>query len=109
MTCRSACTTSAAPWWWSRPTRASRPTGGRTPSTRARRPASGPTGGLRRAPGRRARGGGLPLGELADVVVAPRSRHITHVVVRPHAAPGLARLAPIDAIEPGDDDALVLR
>jgi sporulation protein YlmC with PRC-barrel domain len=64
---------------------------------------------MRLDPGRKVNCGGVPLGELADVVVDPRSRRITHVVVRPHAAPGLARLAPIDAIEPGDADALVLR
>jgi sporulation protein YlmC with PRC-barrel domain len=63
---------------------------------------------MRLEPGRKVHCGGAPLGELADVVVDPHSRRITHVVVRPHAAPGVARLAPIDAIEPGDD-ALVLR
>ncbi|HEX4691855.1 MAG TPA: PRC-barrel domain-containing protein [Solirubrobacteraceae bacterium] len=64
---------------------------------------------MRLEPGRKVRCGGAALGELADVVVDPRTRRITHVVVRPHAAPGLARLAPIDAIEPGEGDVLVLR
>jgi sporulation protein YlmC with PRC-barrel domain len=64
---------------------------------------------MRLDPGRRVHCAGAPLGELADVVVDPRTRRLTHVVVRPHAAPGLARLAPIDAIEPGEGDVLVLR
>jgi sporulation protein YlmC with PRC-barrel domain len=63
---------------------------------------------MRLEPGRPIRCGDTQLGELADVVVDPRSRRITHVVVRPHAAPGLARLAPIESIEAGDGT-LVLR
>jgi sporulation protein YlmC with PRC-barrel domain len=58
--------------------------------------------------GRPVRCGGSPFGELADVVVDPRSRRVTHVVLRPHAAPRLARLVPIESIAAGEG-ALVLR
>jgi sporulation protein YlmC with PRC-barrel domain len=64
---------------------------------------------MRLDPGRKVHCSGTELGDLADVVVDPRSRRITHVVVRPRSAPGLARLAPIDAIEPGEGGELVLR
>jgi sporulation protein YlmC with PRC-barrel domain len=36
-----------------------------------------------------------PFGELADVVIDPRSRRVTHLVVQPHERHDLARLVPI--------------
>ena len=36
-----------------------------------------------------------PFGELADVVVDPLSRRVTHLVVQPHGHPDRARLVPI--------------
>jgi sporulation protein YlmC with PRC-barrel domain len=37
-----------------------------------------------------------PFGELADLVVDPTKRRITHLVVEPHHRHGLARLVPIE-------------
>ncbi|HEV2901974.1 MAG TPA: PRC-barrel domain-containing protein [Gaiellaceae bacterium] len=37
-----------------------------------------------------------PFGELADVVIDPITRRVTHLVVAPHHHHGLARLVPID-------------
>ena len=37
-----------------------------------------------------------PFGELADVVIDPIARRVTHLVVAPHHQHGLARLVPID-------------
>jgi hypothetical protein len=37
-----------------------------------------------------------PFGELADVVIDPIARRVTHLVVAPHHRHGLARLVPID-------------
>lgn len=37
-----------------------------------------------------------PLGELADVVIDPTARRVTHLVIAPHHQHGLARLVPID-------------
>jgi sporulation protein YlmC with PRC-barrel domain len=64
---------------------------------------------MRLEPGCSVHCAGAVLGELADVVVDPRSRRVTHVVVRPHDAFGAARIAPIELVEPGDGDVLVLR
>jgi sporulation protein YlmC with PRC-barrel domain len=48
-----------------------------------------------------------PVGELADVVVDPLARRVTHLVVRPHDHAGGARLVPIG--QAGDaGDAVVL-
>ena len=50
------------------------------------------------------------IGELADVVIDPTSRRVTHLVVRMHAHEGAARLVPADLVEPnGADDGIVLR
>jgi sporulation protein YlmC with PRC-barrel domain len=40
-----------------------------------------------------------PFGELADLVVDPTKRRITHLVVQPHHRHGLARLVPIELAE----------
>lgn len=52
-----------------------------------------------------------PFGELADVVVDPVGRRVTHLVVQPRHQHGLARLVPIGLAEPdaGDGGAVVLR
>src|SRR3954447_815079 len=44
-----------------------------------------------------------PWGELADVVVDPLSRRITHLVVRPHHHPEDARLVPIERARDAGD------
>ena len=48
-----------------------------------------------------------PFGELADVVVDPVSRRVTHLVVQPHDRHDRARLVPVErASAAGDDIAL---
>ncbi len=42
------------------------------------------------------------FGELADVVINPSSRRVTHVVVQPHERWERARLMPIEAVQRGD-------
>jgi sporulation protein YlmC with PRC-barrel domain len=42
------------------------------------------------------------FGELADVIVDPLSRRVTHVVVEPHGRHECARLVPIDRVRPAD-------
>ena len=37
-----------------------------------------------------------PFGELADVVIDPTKRRVTHLVVAPHGDHGKARLVPIE-------------
>lgn len=43
-----------------------------------------------------------PFGELADVVIDPNRRRITHLVVEPHRHHGLACLVPIELVAPDD-------
>src|SRR5690348_10241018 len=43
-----------------------------------------------------------PFGELADVIVDPISRRVTHVVVAPHGHHERARLVSIDGVRPVD-------
>ena len=43
------------------------------------------------------------FGELADVIVDPISRRVTHLVVEPHGDHERARLVPIDRARPADD------
>src|SRR3954447_25839308 len=43
------------------------------------------------------------FGELADVIVDPISRRITHLVVEPHGHHERARLVPIDRARPAGD------
>jgi sporulation protein YlmC with PRC-barrel domain len=52
-----------------------------------------------------------PFGELADIVVDPTKRTVTHLVVEPHHDHGQARLAPIDlaTVQEEQSPALTLR
>jgi sporulation protein YlmC with PRC-barrel domain len=52
-----------------------------------------------------------PFGELADIVVDPTKRTVTHLVVEPHHDHGQARLAPIElaTVQDGRSPALTLR
>jgi len=51
-----------------------------------------------------------PFGELTDVVIDPIRKRVTHLVVKPHGHPGLARLIPVDLAEGGGGpDAISLR
>jgi sporulation protein YlmC with PRC-barrel domain len=43
------------------------------------------------------------FGELADIIVDPISRRVTHLVVEPHGHHAGARLVPIDRARPADD------
>src|SRR3954462_11564363 len=43
------------------------------------------------------------FGELADVIVDPISRRVTHLVVKPHGHDERARLVPIDRARPAGD------
>src|SRR3954453_18036922 len=43
------------------------------------------------------------FGELADVIVDPISRRVTHLVVEPHGGHHRARVVPIDRARPADD------
>ena len=43
------------------------------------------------------------FGKLADVVIDPTSRRVTHLVVERDRDPWLARLVPVELAEPGDD------
>jgi sporulation protein YlmC with PRC-barrel domain len=43
------------------------------------------------------------FGELADVVIDPSTRRVTHLVVEPHRRPALARLVPVELASVGDD------
>jgi sporulation protein YlmC with PRC-barrel domain len=54
--------------------------------------------------GRRVRCTDQTVGELADVVIDPVKRRLTHIVVKPSYGQGQARLVPIELAEPGDDD-----
>ena len=51
-----------------------------------------------------------PVGELADVVIDPTSRRVTHLVVEPHGRHGLAFLVPIElaVAEDGGRPAILL-
>jgi len=46
---------------------------------------------------------GEDVGELADIVVDPLERRVTHLVVRPHDADGV-RLVPIELVAAGESD-----
>src|SRR6478672_672397 len=43
-----------------------------------------------------------PFGELADIVVDPVTRRVTHLVVHPHQHAGTAHLIPVELAESGD-------
>jgi sporulation protein YlmC with PRC-barrel domain len=44
------------------------------------------------------------LGVLADVVVDPTSKRVTHLVVQPHKLDGGPRLVPVELVEGGDGE-----
>lgn len=44
------------------------------------------------------------VGQLADVIIAPGSRRLTHIVVQPHDRLQLARLVPADKVRGGESD-----
>jgi len=48
------------------------------------------------------------LGELADVVIDPTTKRVTHLVLQPHDEHGLARLIPIELAQEGDDQEISL-
>src|SRR3954471_8692806 len=49
------------------------------------------------------------FGELADVVIDPTTRCVTHLVVRPHTRPAQARIVPVDwATSEGSGPAITL-
>ena len=52
-----------------------------------------------------------PFGELADIVIDPTKRTVTHLVVEPHHDHGQARLAPIElaTVQEGEPPAVTLR
>ncbi len=54
--------------------------------------------------GRPVEGSDGPFGELADVVIDPAKRTVTHLVVKPHHHPGLARLIPVELVDTAADD-----
>jgi sporulation protein YlmC with PRC-barrel domain len=43
------------------------------------------------------------FGELADVVIDPTTKRVTHLVVKSQDEPWVERLAPVELAEPGDD------
>jgi len=49
-----------------------------------------------------------PFGELADVVVDPTTKRVTHLVARADKLDGVSRLVPIELVEAGDDGSKVL-
>ncbi len=51
------------------------------------------------------------FGDLADVVIDPTTKHVTHLVVQPHHQHGLARLVPVELAEAagGEPPTLALR
>jgi sporulation protein YlmC with PRC-barrel domain len=49
-----------------------------------------------------------PFGELADIVVDPVAREVTHLVVEPHHRHLQSRLVPIGLVEPDSDATLAL-
>lgn len=51
---------------------------------------------------------GAVLGELADVVIDPTTKRVTHLVVEPHPEHGPARLVPIDLAHEGDGQEISL-
>jgi len=46
-----------------------------------------------------------PFGELADVVIDPTKRRVTHLVIAPHGDHGKARLVPIELASEPDESA----
>jgi sporulation protein YlmC with PRC-barrel domain len=48
------------------------------------------------------------LGELADIVIDPTTRRLTHVVVEPHHQMYTSRLVPIELVRAGEAEPIVL-
>ena len=48
------------------------------------------------------------LGELADIVIDPTTRQVTHVVVEPHHKLYTSRLVPIELVRGGEGEPIVL-
>ena len=61
--------------------------------------------------GKPIRGADKVLGELADVVIDPTTKRVTHLVAKPSEGDGSARLVPIELVEAGggDEDEIRLR
>jgi sporulation protein YlmC with PRC-barrel domain len=49
------------------------------------------------------------FGKLADVVIDPASKRVTHLVVEPRHPSGATRLVPVDLAEPAEGPAISLR
>ena len=49
-----------------------------------------------------------PFGELADIVIDPTKRRVTHLVVEPGGDHGKSRLVPIELVDEGDGSAISL-
>src|SRR5512140_3834932 len=51
-----------------------------------------------------------PAGELADIVIDPRTRRVTYLVIEPHGRHDLARLVPADRAQdaPAEDGRISL-
>jgi sporulation protein YlmC with PRC-barrel domain len=49
------------------------------------------------------------FGKLADIVIDPDSKRVTHLVVDPRHPSGATRLVPVDLAEPGEGQAISLR
>ena len=45
---------------------------------------------------------GTDVGEVADVIIDPSKKRVTHLVVKPHHGHGDSRLVPIDTAEPDE-------
>ncbi len=43
------------------------------------------------------------FGELADIVIDPKTRRVTHLVVQPHRREGQPRLVPVERARAGED------
>src|SRR2546423_9876965 len=48
-------------------------------------------------------------GELADLIIDPATKHVTHLVVKPREPAGPTRMIPVDLVRPGAEDELSLR
>jgi sporulation protein YlmC with PRC-barrel domain len=57
--------------------------------------------------GARVRGTDQAIGELADVVIDPVKRRVTHIVVKPHYGQGETRLVPVELVDTAGDDATI--
>src|SRR5690348_5913833 len=49
------------------------------------------------------------FGEVADLVIDPATKRVTHVVVRPRKPADLTRLVPVNLVEPAKEGDLSLR